>query len=588
MILENPWGLLALASVAAVIAIHLFQRRFLRRRVAGLFLWLEGRREAPAGKAVKPPPPTASLLLEILACVVLSLLLAGARSKRAARSEHIAVVLDGSGSMSAKPPGGASFADRAREKVNELFRSSPGARTTIYASGRTPRILFGPEGDPREALVRLAAWRPEEPSHDILETVHLARTAAGGGAPVFVVSDHLPEAVPKGVSWTSVGESLPNVGFVRATRRRKDDDDDDVRLTVRSFGGPAEADLVVREGDREVFRKTIAIDGEADVEIAVPRAARVLAAELPPDALALDDRAFLAPPRLKEVRCLVLASGKEREAIERAARSVEGVALVESPPADLAAGAGTEVLREPPETWVCAFAPFPEGVVSGEPKGLLGPYVVDARHPLFESASLEGVAWFASGNLEVASLPLVSSGEIALVAEAPAPRRGFLFNLDLARTNLTRTPAWPVLLYNLVALRRETLPGPDRAILGAGEPLRLRLPPVGARTVEFEGDGWSESVAAADEVFVRLPSRPMPIRVAAGGEDLWELAVNWHDPAESDLSALGPGRAGESERAETREAAESRWSDPLFWTLLALAAAALLADWSLARRGGTP
>ena len=39
MIFTTPLGLLALLAIPAIVAIHLFRRRFPVRPVAGLFLW---------------------------------------------------------------------------------------------------------------------------------------------------------------------------------------------------------------------------------------------------------------------------------------------------------------------------------------------------------------------------------------------------------------------------------------------------------------------------------------------------------------------------------------------------------------------
>ena len=79
MIFTTPLGLLALLSVPAIVAIHLFRRRFPPRQVAGLFLWQSARQVPQGGGRLDRLPITASLLLECLAALALSLILAGAR-----------------------------------------------------------------------------------------------------------------------------------------------------------------------------------------------------------------------------------------------------------------------------------------------------------------------------------------------------------------------------------------------------------------------------------------------------------------------------------------------------------------------------
>ena len=46
----NPLGLFALAAVPAVLALHLFRRRFRPRTVSALFLWDEPPDATPAGR----------------------------------------------------------------------------------------------------------------------------------------------------------------------------------------------------------------------------------------------------------------------------------------------------------------------------------------------------------------------------------------------------------------------------------------------------------------------------------------------------------------------------------------------------------
>src|SRR5204862_3887319 len=101
MIFTAPWGLLALLGVPAIIAIHLFRRRFPPRPVAGLFLWQTLRQTPEGGGRISKLPITASLILECLAALALALILAGARIRPASVNEHLVVLLDDSASMSA-------------------------------------------------------------------------------------------------------------------------------------------------------------------------------------------------------------------------------------------------------------------------------------------------------------------------------------------------------------------------------------------------------------------------------------------------------------------------------------------------------
>jgi len=99
MIFTAPIGLLALLAIPAIVAIHLFRRKFPVRPVAGLFLW-QGLRQVPEGGGkIARLPITRSLILECLAALALALVIAGARLSPAAATEHLVVLLDDSASM---------------------------------------------------------------------------------------------------------------------------------------------------------------------------------------------------------------------------------------------------------------------------------------------------------------------------------------------------------------------------------------------------------------------------------------------------------------------------------------------------------
>src|SRR3989442_10262806 len=101
MMFTTPLGLLALLAIPAIVAIHLFRRRFPTRPVAGLFLWQVVRQTPESGGKISKLPVTASLILECLAALAFALIIAGARLQPAGVSEHLVVLLDDSASMAA-------------------------------------------------------------------------------------------------------------------------------------------------------------------------------------------------------------------------------------------------------------------------------------------------------------------------------------------------------------------------------------------------------------------------------------------------------------------------------------------------------
>ena len=152
MYFANPWGLVALAAVPAIIAIHLFHRRFPPLVVAGLHLWTPETRQTLAGRRVERLPVSTSLILELLAAVLLAAGLSEPHFGGLSEAVHLVVVLDSSASMSAKAPGsgGVSFRDADRERTQEfLLRWSPdGGRS--YRDIVRQQFNFSPSGSTRE------------------------------------------------------------------------------------------------------------------------------------------------------------------------------------------------------------------------------------------------------------------------------------------------------------------------------------------------------------------------------------------------------------------------------------------------------
>ncbi|MEM1061703.1 MAG: BatA domain-containing protein [Planctomycetota bacterium] len=162
----NPWGLLGLVAVPAVLAIHLFQRRFPPLEVAGLHLWGVQAPTAEAGRRRDRLPVSPSLILEVLLATLLALLLAQPRWGATATVRHVVAVLDGSASMSAESATGETFAERAVATLADRDATGPPTVWTVVASGTRPVVLAGPRLAWDEVSPTLADWTPTASRHD--------------------------------------------------------------------------------------------------------------------------------------------------------------------------------------------------------------------------------------------------------------------------------------------------------------------------------------------------------------------------------------------------------------------------------------
>ena len=134
--------MLGLLAVPAVVALHLFRRRFQDLPVSALFLWEDAHRSESTGRKRQPLRRTPSFWLEVAAAALAGLLLAGFDPLSGSEAKHLVAVLDDSASM-AHAPRRQAVIDALEERFAEHGRRT---RVTLVRSGVRPRLLCGPGG----------------------------------------------------------------------------------------------------------------------------------------------------------------------------------------------------------------------------------------------------------------------------------------------------------------------------------------------------------------------------------------------------------------------------------------------------------
>jgi hypothetical protein len=179
--------------------------------------------------------------------------------------------------------------------------------------------------------------------------------------------------------------------------------------------------------------------------------------------------------------------------------------------------------------------------------------------------------------------PVVSSGNLPLIGLiGPRLDDGILFNLDLQKTNLVRAPDWPILVSNIVELRRQNLSGPERWNYRAGEWVRIRLGRDPKGPLHFKCGKVERDLPPARMIEFTAPEPCGLLSVMEGNDVLFRLGVNFLDEVESDLSNRAGGERGRPNTLAAGLRAESgAESDPLFWILLIAAGGTMLGNWCL-------
>lgn len=521
-----PLGLLALLAVPALVAAYFLRRRQPPRPVSALFLWRTPDQRAEAGPRLNRFSRERSLALETLAVLFAALFLADVRCGENVPRQHVVIVVDGSLSMNART-GGSTAAERAKTEIAAIARAQNAGVLTLIESGVKPTLLAGPQLERDRALSALEQWRPAQPAHDVAPALTLARELSGSSEHhlYFITDGPLPDslALPPTIEGRSVGKAADNVAFLSAQRR---DENGFAQVTVRvgNFGATA-IEVPVRFAASDDAPQTQQVklqpSGTAVLRVGL-ESTQPIELSLPDDALPEDGHLTLLPAPLAEVTVSLLdgLDAPAQQAWRRFLTVAAGVKL--DSPALLTIGAPGSSAN----LTLGAQPPL---------QSFVGPFFAQKGHALLDDVQLGGVVWTAG--LNPPGRALMSAGEVVLISEEDD---GVLhFNLDVARSNVQRTVAWPVLLGNVVRQARLSSPGFPRKhlmlgedtplVVSAGSTWELTGPVKGARPVMGSG-------------VLTLPPLPAPgtWSLRRDGKPFDTLVVLPLDPRESDLRDRGP------------------------------------------------
>lgn len=525
MTLGFPFGLLALAAVPALVAAYFLRRRQPPRTVSALFLWRTPDQRAEAGPRLNRFSRESSLALEVLAVLFATLFLTDVRCGQGASKQHVVIVIDGSLSMNARVDG-STAADRARTEVARIARDENAGVLTLIETGVKPTLLAGPQLERDRALSALEKWNPAQPAHDISSALTLARELSGSSEHriYFLTDGPVAESVvmPPQFEGRSVGKRASNLAFLSA-QRRDEAGFAQVTLRVGNFSDVA-ASVEVRfvAEDDAPQKQTVKLQPSGTAVLRVGfKTDKPITASLPDDALAEDGQLTLLPSPLADVSVSLLESldPAAQQAVRRFLTVAPGVKL--TVPATLTFGppgstAGVQLGAKPPL------------------KSFVGPFFAQKGDALLDDVQLGGVVWTAGANPP--GRVLMSAGEVVLISEE---EDGALhLNLDVSRSNVQRTVAWPVLLSNVVRQARMSSPGFPRKHLMLGEDTPLVASP-GSTWELVAPDGQTRPVMGSG--VLTLP--PLPAtgqwRLQKDGKPFDALVVLPLDPRESDLRSRG-------------------------------------------------
>ena len=561
MILGNPWGLLALAGLPAVLAIHMLQRKPRRQRSSTLFLLAAAAPKNSGGPTLDRLRRSLSLWLNLLAVLLLSAVLAQPRILTERPVLRGILVLDSSVSMQAS----RQEVRKALEKRLAGLSEIADCEWSLLESAPEAPVLYG--GGRLESLLQaIDKWSPILPEHDPAPALRSALAAAGKDGCVIFVSDH-KRSLPAGTREILVGSPLANAGFCGAGV----DVDGRWQALLRNYSDAALTTAWRREipGEPEAaFTQIVLAPNETRrLEGEMPKGGR-LVLHLDKDALEADNLLPLLTPKPK---ILKVALDADKANLESLTRLRDSLPLIQS--TDDAAAAdlvlscrAPDLLREKPGLYFNA-------ATSADSKSR---EVSDALHPMTANLDWRPVRVKLAAlpfKPESQDQPLLWSGE-QCAASLRYSRQGPQILIDAAPAagRLLETPACLVLAGRLVEEIRRRRASPETANFDCHQ--KISLPYHGALVMDGK--------ALNAERTLRAPLLPGFFSITCDDKEVLTGAAAFADARESDLrhNASLDG----SRDLESRLIQRSRQEEPLHLPGLLLALLCFVLGWAVKSR----
>lgn len=520
MNLLAPLSLAALITIPVIILFHMRHTTPARRPVPSLRFWQAANPRPAEARRLRRPPFSLPLLLQIAAAAILAIALA--RPATAAQlaalapglhgePRHLILLLDGSTSMSARPPA-SSLSRWEAARLEALQRLAPlrqGDVATIILMGTRPVTLTATDDASLIALrERLAVVAQPGGRADLDAALALAGDLflPNLNRQVVVISDGAitaDSAVVAGVAApvtlviagaAESDEERANLAVIDVAARPSPNGDGTVGLytSIANFGPRSVTVPVSLQGDGlEIGRSDVTIAGGGAVEplswVLPPGVAELSLRIENSDTLVADNTASLLPgdTATATIAPRILLVSDLPGALARALTAIENVQVTVEPSDNLAAiAAGGHDLvvfdRTAPSTETLTkinTASLWVGPPVGGPfttaEGVIDPKVtrVRAGDPLLAGVDLSGATFGPTPNFTL------GAGDEEIVGSADGPllfrtrvndQPAVVLTVDPETSNLPKRVAFPVLIANMVeALAPDGIP----ASIPLGEPL---------------------------------------------------------------------------------------------------------------------
>lgn len=641
-----PIGLLALVSLPLIVLLHMRHFTPYVRHVPTLRFWREAEPTRTDDSRFRRPPLTLLLILQLLAAGLLGVALArpaisqgwsGISQQAAMR--HLVVILDGSTSMSATdtPEQETRFEVARAAAADQIAALREGDIATLMVLGTQVITLQATDGPSMERLLdQLREMDQPGGIADLNAALKLISDLdlPGVREEIAILSDGAVSADPAvvdalnaTVSLQQIGEpATGNLAITEATVRSSlsAPGQSDVYVQVTNFSESRVSTTVLAAADgASIFEQDLGLEPNSSTDVvisAVPAGTSELIVEVRSDDLLFaDNRVELPLRQTSDFALRILLVSDTPSLLQRAFGSLPGAEIdtvgsteyeqgsVPPGPFDLVVFEGTGPANGAiPDVPMMLINP-PRGGFIPMAGMVTSPTVerVRANDPVLRGVDLTGLTFFEmpAHVLDSTAVEIVGAEGGSLIYRADVPNRDqkmIVLAFDLQQSNLGQRIAFPVLMANVVS---ELAPNPLPSTLRTGEAL-IYTPHAAVTSVQITdprgavtdlpvaagtGDGQQSSLARqVTFTATGTPGSYQLVELNGSGQTVASASfvVNAGHPRESDLRADPQLEETLALADRSSESGSQRIMNDLWPLLVALAVAALLAEWLWALRPG--
>lgn len=566
-LLTHPLALFTLLTIPALAAIYLLHNRFKRRQVAGLFLWRQASRSRDGGMRLSRIRTPLLFIIELLILIALTIAAIDPRTPSTTAQRTLIVILDNSASMLAGSP---APRDRALPAIHKIIHKEHFRSISFILANNTPSIIDSTQNTHWRNTDLLRSWTCHAPLADINAAIALATELSGGHqAMILVVSDHKPATEPNNNSlrWIALGKPLPNIGFINARLSRANNKN---RLFVTIANNtPNNIQLKIPiTAEHQIIRNIqlkIPHNNSKSAIISLPPINTPISLQLPDDQLTIDNTITLLPPQTPRISTAISINNPTiRSCVQRAINATElcTTGSASNSPPDLIIQTTRACPTKPPLTILHIQTPT-------NAPAYRAPFVINHNHPLTQGLDFDGIIWSASPTNNLPGDPIILAGNTPLLTELNHHNGQTTLSLqiDPAASNLTDTPTWPALIYNICQYAAKKLPGPQHNNYPTDTSAAVTLPPeTHSLSTSFTPNCTSRQRQKQNlknsskklhqsnhntSISIPLPQPGIYTITASPGGQTYSIASQFLAPHESDLSHASSGDWGNWHTTQT-------------------------------------